>query len=171
MMLSKSSNCLRISKEIQIGGVPAPFLCDFCASCGLNCFVMESQPKCDKCTHRGCLCVGVSWESLNRTRLSLRKEISKAMKEMSKANDALAAKHTELAALSLKVIHLQKTLDQADHCALQKANCLAAELGSNNDGMGDEIDPMSQLVDSMLPSFWDSLLVPPQNIKASSHSS
>ena len=170
-MLSKSSNRLRISKEIQIGGVPAPFPCDFCASRGLNCFVMESRPKCDKCTRRGRPCVGVSWESLDRTRLSLRKEISKAMKEMSKANDALAAKHAELAALSSKVVRLQKTLDQADRRASQKADCLAAELGSDNDGTEDEIDPMSQLVDSMLPSFWDSILVPPQNVKASSRSS
>jgi len=93
------------------------------------------------------------------------------MKEISKANDVLAAKHTELAALSLKIVCLQKTLNQVNCCALQKADCLAAELDSNNDEIRNEIDSMLQLVNSMLSSFWDLLLVSPQNIKAFSYSS
>jgi len=74
---------------------------------------------------------------------------------MGKASDALAAKHAELAELSLKVVRLQKTLNQVNHCASVKVNCLVAELGSDNDGTEDENDPfhMQQLVDSMSPTF------------------
>ena len=164
-MLPKNSNRLWIAKEIQLGGVLSSFPCDYCASRGVDCFVMEPRPKCDKCTHRGHPCVGVSWESLDRTRLSLQKQISRA-------NSDLAAKHAELAALSSKVMRLQKTLDQADHRATEKADCLAAELGSDNDGTEDEAPPeLSQFVDSLSPSFWDSIVSPPQNVEASSHSS
>jgi len=57
--------------------------------------------------------------------------------------------------LAFKVIHLQKTLDQANHCASQKADCFAAELDSDNDKTEDENDPqtLSHFVDSMSSSF------------------
>jgi len=50
---------------------------------------------------------------------------------------------------------LQKTLDQADRCASQKADCLAVELDSDNDGTEDENDPqaLSHFVDSMSSFF------------------
>jgi len=35
--------------------------------------------------------------------------------------------------LFTKVIHLQKTLNQTNHHATKKFNCLAAELNSDND--------------------------------------
>ena len=63
--------------------------------------------------------------------------------------------NVELDALAVKIIRLQKTLDQADHCALQKVDCLAAELDSDNDGTEDENDPqtLSHFVDSMSSFF------------------
>ena len=163
-MLPKSSSRLRLAKQIRLTGDPAVFPCEYCALRCLDCFIMapgpdpKSKPKCDKCTRCGRPCVGVSWESLDRTRLSLRKEISKA--------------NNDLAALSAKVVRLQRTLDQADNCASEKVDCLAAELGSDNDGTEDEAPPdLSQFVDSLSPSFWDSIASPPQNVKASSRSS
>jgi len=63
--------------------------------------------------------------------------------------------NAELGALAFKIICLQKTLDQANCCALQKADCLAVELDSDNDETEDENDPqaLSPFVDSMSSSF------------------
>jgi len=85
--------------------------------------------------------VAVLWESLNRTHIQLQKDISHT--------------NTELGALAAKIVRLQKTLDQANRHTSEKADCLAAELDSDNDGMKNENDPsdMQQLVDSMLSSF------------------
>jgi len=67
---------------------------------------------------------------------------------------------------------LQKTLDQADRCASQKADCLAVELDSDNDGTEDENDPqaLSHFVDSMSSFFWDSISLP-QDVEAPLRSS
>ena len=130
-MSAKKFNRLRNTKEIQLSGSLSSFPCEYCHSLRLSCFTMESRLKCDKCTRRGRPCVAVSWESLDRTRLQLQKEISTA--------------NTELGALAAKIVRLQKTLDQADRRASQKADCLAAELGSDNDGTEDENDPQTLL--------------------------
>ena len=63
--------------------------------------------------------------------------------------------NAELDALAVKIIRLQKTLDQANRRASQKADCLAAELDSDNDGTEDENDPqiLSHFVDSMSSFF------------------
>ena len=53
--------------------------------------------------------------------------------------------NTELDVLTVKIIRLQKTLDQADRHASQKADCLTAELDSDNDGTEDENDPQTLL--------------------------
>ncbi len=157
MMLFKNFNHLRISKKIQLDDMFILFSYDFCASYSMNCFIMKSQSKCNKCTHHSCLYVDVLWESLNRTCLLLWKEISKA--------------NSELAALSSKVICLQKTLNQANCCALQKADCLAVELDSDNDETENENNSsLSQLIDSMSSFFWNSIFLS-QNVKVSSHSS
>jgi len=57
--------------------------------------------------------------------------------------------------LTVKVVHLQKTLDQVNCCASQKADCLAVELDSDNDETEDENDPqtLSHFVNSMSSSF------------------
>ena len=165
MMLSKNFNHLWITKKIQLRDVLFSFSCDYCASQGVNCFVMKSWLKCDKCTHHSHLCVSVLWESLDWTHLSLQKQISRA-------NNNLAAKHVKLAALSSKVMCLQKTLDQVNHHATEKTNCLVAELDSDNDGTENEApSELSQFVNFLSPSFWDSIVSPSQNIKVSSHSS
>ena len=140
-MSAKKFNHLRNTKEIQFSGSLSSFFCEYCHSLRLSCFIMKSCPKCDKCTQRGRPCVAVLWESLDRTRLQLQKEISTT--------------NTELGALASKIVRLQKTLDQADRCASQKADCLAVKLGSDNDGTEDENDPqtLSHFVDSMSSSF------------------
>ena len=152
-MLFKNFNHLWITKKIQLSDVPAPFSCDHCVSCDLNCFVMDLWSKCDKCTHHGCSCVNVLWKSLNKTCLSLHKEISKA-------NGELATKHTELAVLSFRVVCLQKMLNLTDHCVSAKTDCLVVELDSDNNETENENNSfnMQQFVNSMSSTFWDSIL-------------
>ena len=163
-MLSKSSSHLRLTKQICLTRDSAVFPCEYCTLYCLDCFIMtpdpdpKSKPKCNKCTHCGHLCVSVSWESLNQTHLSLQKEISKV--------------NNDLAALSTKVVHLQRTLDQVNNCASEKVDCLAAELDSDNDETENEApSDLSQFVNFLSPSFWNSIAFPSQNIKASLHSS
>ena len=140
------------------------FLCEYCALHCLNYFVMvsdsdsKSKLKCNKCTHHDYSCVDVLWESLDQTHLSLQKKISKI--------------NNKLAVLSVKVVCLQKILDQVNDCAFKKVNCLTAELGSDNDGTENEVSSdLSQFVNFLSPSFWNSIAFPSQNVKASSHSS
>jgi hypothetical protein len=59
-----------------------------------------------------------------------------ASKEISTAN-------AELDVLAFKIVCLQKTLDQANRCASQKADCLAVELDSDNDEIENENDPQN----------------------------
>jgi len=144
-MSVKKFNHLQNTKEIQLSGSLFSFFYEYCHSLRLSCFIMKSHPKCNKCTWHDHSCVAISWESLNRTHLQLWKEISTA--------------NAELGALAAKIIRLQKTLDQADRHASQKADCLAAELDSDNDGTEDENDPqiLSHFVDSMSSFFWNSI--------------
>ena len=164
-MLSKNFNHLWITKKIQLRDVLSLFSCDYCTFQSINCFVMKSQLKCDKCTHHDHLCVSVLWESLDWTCLLLQKQISRA-------NNNLAVKHVKFAALSSKVVCLQKILNQVNHHATEKVNCLAAELDSDNDETENEASSeLSQFVNFLSSFFWDSIVSPSQNIKAFLHSS
>jgi len=157
-MSAKKFNHLWNTKEIQLLRSLFSFSCEYCYSLRLSCFIMKSHLKCNKCTQHDHSCVAVSWESLDRTHLQLWKEISTA--------------NAELSVLTFKIVRLQKTLDQANRCALQKADCLAVELDSDNDETEDENNPqtLSHFVNSMSSSFWDSISLS-QSVKALSHSS
>ncbi len=157
-MSVKKFNHLRNTKEIQLSGSLFSFLCEYCHFLSLSCFIMKSCSKCNKCTQHGRSCVAILWKSLNRTHLQLWKEISTV--------------NAELGALAFKIVCLQKTLDQADRCASQKADCLAVELDSDNDGTENENDPqtLSHFVNSMSSSFWNSIFLS-QSVEAPSHSS
>jgi len=69
-------------------------------------------------------------------------------KEISKANN-------ELMTLFMKVIHLQKTLNQTNYCAAEKTDCLAVELSSDNDETENENNSFNiqQLINFMLSFF------------------
>jgi len=49
MMLFKNFNHLRISKKTQLDDMFTSFSCDFCVSHSVNCFVMKSWSKYNKC--------------------------------------------------------------------------------------------------------------------------
>ena len=157
-MSVKKFNHLWNTKEIQLSGSLSSFFCEYCHSLKLSCFIMKSHPKCNKCTWHDHSCVAVLWESLNRTHLQLQKEISTT--------------NAELDVLAFKIVCLQKTLDQANRCASQKADCLAVELDSDNDEIENENDPQTLLhfIDSMSLSFWDFIFLS-QSVEALSHSS
>jgi len=55
----------------------------------------------------------------------------------------------------MKVIHLQKTLDQTNYYATEKTDCFAVEFDSNNDEMKNENNSFNiqQLVNSMSSIF------------------
>jgi len=69
-------------------------------------------------------------------------------KKISKANN-------ELTTLFTKVIHLQKTLNQTDHHATEKIDCLAVEFDNDNDKMKNKNDSFNiqQLINSMSSFF------------------
>ncbi len=161
-MSVKTHNRLRLAREIQRLGSLSFFPCDYCASIGHDCLVMDSRPKCAECTRRGRPCVGVSWESLDRARSKLRRDIRKTNKESA----ALAA---QLAALTAKAARLQQTLDDTERRASQKADCLAMELGSDNDGTEDETGPpdINQIIEGLPNEFWQELSSPSDQITSS----
>jgi len=53
------------------------------------------------------------------------------------------------------VIHLQKILDQTNHYATEKTDCLAAEFDSDNDEIKNKINflNMQQLINSISSIF------------------
>jgi len=157
-MSAKKFNHLQNTKEIQLSGSLFSFLCEYCHSLRLSCFIMKSHSKCNKCTQCDCSCVAILWESLDRTHLQLQKEISTT--------------NAELSVLAFKIVCLQKTFDQANRCASQKADCLAVELDSDNDGTENENNPQTLLhfVNSMSSSFWNSISLS-QSVEALLHSS
>jgi hypothetical protein len=157
-MIPKSANRLSLAAFINKNGVLALIPCDRCALRGLVCVSMENRPKCSECTRLGRPCVGLSLESLNRTCDKLEDELGAALDE-----------HEKLVG---KINRLRKTLRYNKSLQNTKASCVAQELADDNDGVEDENpSTMSQLVDSMPSSFWDSILAPPQNVEASSRSS
>jgi len=48
--------------------------------------------------------------------------------------------NNELITLFMKVIHLQKTLNQMNCCTTKKTDCFAVELSSDNDEIKNEND-------------------------------
>ena len=158
-MSSKKFNHFHNIKEIQLSDTLILFFCEYCHCLSINCFVMKSWFKCDKCTQCDHFCVTVSWESLNKTHIQLQKNISHT--------------NTELGVLAAKIVWLQKTLDQVNHCTSEKTNCLVTELDSDNDEMKNEnnFSDIQQLVDSMSFSFWNSVLFSSQNVEVFLHSS
>ena len=160
-MLPKSENRLALAKTILQFGIVASVACNRCCSSSKVCIRMEGRSKCAECTRRGRPCVPVSLDSLNQVHEKLESQLEKVEVEH-------AAQLESLQQLNSKILRLRKTIRQNKARTLRKVDCVVAELGSDNDGMEDEAGPpnMQQFVDLMSPSFWDSILSPPQNIKA-----
>jgi len=110
--------------------------------------MMKSHFKCAECTHQGHLCVGVTWESLDRVRNKLKSEILQAEEEQARLLK-------EQSRLFVKLAHLRKMLHQTQDHAKQKTLCLLKEM--SNDNNGDEETPqpetLFQLFDNMSNNF------------------
>ena len=151
-------NRLCAAKEITVAGSPPDIACVYCSNHSILCVVMEPHSKCAECTRRGHLCVGVTWESLDRVRDKLESEILQTEEEQ--------------ACLFAKLSQLRKTLRQTQDRAKQKTLCLLKEMGDDNNGDEETPQPetLSQLFDNMPNDFWQSNLVtsPSQSAEASS---
>ena len=134
------------------------FACQHCFLNIISCVMMSLHSWCTVCTQCSCECVDLSWEFLNHTCIKLFFKFI-AVKE----------KQTQL---FVKIICLQKVLNQSQNHTEQKISYLAEELADDNDETENENSfSMSQLINSMLLFFWKSIFISSQNIKAFSHSS
>ena len=105
---------------------------------------MKNQKKCAECTRRGRPCVPTSLEALDHAYEKLQTQLQTAEEELARA-------------LS-RVNRLRKQIKLNKSHTAQKMQCVAAELGSDNDGSGDEtVDEspsLSQIVDNLPSDFW-----------------
>ncbi len=167
-MLPKSSSRLALAKTILQFGIIPSIACERCSSTSKVCIRMEGRPKCAECTRRGRPCVPVSLESLNRVHEKLESQLDKAEAEHAAQLDVLQR-------LNSKILRLRTTIRQNKSRAVRKAQCVAAELGSDNDGITDDetsSEPANfdSLLQAMSPGFFNNLGPPPQTVEASSHS-
>lgn len=100
--------------------------------------IMSGKSKCDHCTLHGKHCVQKSWESINCACSQLNQEISKTT--------------ADLAVLSAKLLHLQRTLDQINKIADEKTECLVTELADDNTS-DSELD-FNAAVNFLSDDFW-----------------
>jgi len=110
----------------------------------------------------------VSLESLNRVHEKLESQLNKAEAEH-------AAQLNILQRLNSKILHLRTTIRQNKSRAVQKAQCVAAELGSDNNGITDDetsSEPanFNSLLQAMSPGFFNNLGPPSQTVEVSLHS-
>jgi len=156
MKSSKTRNRLHLYQSISKDSDPVSTACLHCSNLSILCVKMENHPKCAECVRRGRPCVGVSWESLDRTRNKLESD--------------LAAAEEELAQAFARVARLRKTMKHTKDKVTEKALCLARELADDNDGVSrDEDDPGPSNLFSA--DFWDGLISaasPPRTAVASS---
>jgi hypothetical protein len=99
--------------------------------------------KCAECVKQGKPCVGLTWESLDRTREKLRREIDEH--------------EEELAEVMAKLMRKKKILRQADERAKRKAECLAAEMEADGE-LDAPIDcPAAGATVGLSPAVWSTL--------------
>ena len=153
-------NCL--VKEIYLHDDLILFVCQHCFLNFIFCITMSSHSWCAACTQSDHECINLFWESLNCICAKLFSE-SVVVKE----------KQTWL---FVKIIHLQKILNQLQNHAEQKILCLAEELADDIDEIENKNEneilfSTSQLINSLSLFFWESIFVSSQNIEVFLHSS
>jgi len=167
-MLPKSSSCLALARTILQFDIIPPTACERCSSTFKVCICMKGRSKCAECTRRGRPCVLVSLESLNRVHEKLESQLDKAKAEH-------AAQLNILQRLNSKILRLRTTIRQNKSRAVQKAQCVAAELGSDNNEITDDetsSEPANfdSLLQAMSPGFFNNLEPPSQTVEVFSHS-
>ena len=173
-------NHLCLAKEISSLGYPSVVSCQYCFNNQQLCVVMSDYKKCALCTHHECLCVSVSWDSLDKTHNKLKSNILKVKSEQfclfieqSEAATRAAAEWSRIAAeqshVTAKLDRLRKTLRQTCGHAKEKTLCLLQELSNDEEAVENPpAETLSQIFDAMPMEYWQSNpSSPPQNIKAS----
>ena len=130
-MLSKSSSCLALAKTILQFGIISSTACECCSLTFKVCICMKGRSKCAECTCRDRPCVLMFLESLNCVHKKLKFQLNKA--EVKHAAQLNILQH-----LNSKILCLHTTIRQNKLCAVQKAQCVAAELDSDNNGITDD---------------------------------
>ncbi len=152
MSSHKQHNHLCLVKTIATFDFTSLIACDHCLAVLSFCIIMTGHAKCSECTCRGCPCVSVSLDSLNRAHLWLKFELKMTMNECVKQ-----AEH--LFKLNAKVLHLFKTLKQNESHTVTKVCCVASELSNDNNETEDEENSFNSfnldfLLESMSSSFF-----------------
>lgn len=119
MSSRSSADRRRLELEIKNTGSIADVSCDHCFIFKKLCIMPREgegggSVRCSECVRRGKVCVGASWESLDRTRERTAEELNKSLEEMS--------------SVMAKIERLRKTLKLAEHRADKKRLCLQEEL-------------------------------------------
>ena len=109
---------------------------------------MNSHSKCAKCIRRDRLCVSISLKSLNRIHEELEHQLDQAEAEHE-------TQLTVLFRLAVKVSRLRKMLKKNKTRTAQKVRCVAAELGSDNDGVSGEFSIEMSLFQFVNDFFFD----------------
>lgn len=145
MASSSSIKKRRLEKEIQTYAIVADLPCFRCLENNHRCIVMDSSKrlKCAECVKQGKPCVGLSWESLDRTRERLRREIDEH--------------EDELAEILGKLMRKKKILRQADERARRKAECLAAEMEADGELDAPVDCPAANATVGLSPVMWSAL--------------
>ena len=154
---STQHNCL--VKKIHLHSDLISFACQHCFLNIISCIAISSHFQCITCTQCSHECVDLFWKFLNCIYAKLFSELI-AVKE----------KQTQL---FIKIICLWKILNQSQDHAEQKISYLAEEFIDDNDETENEnknLFSTSQLINSLLLSFWEFIFTSSQNIKVFSHS-
>ncbi|KAI4116200.1 MAG: hypothetical protein LQ341_007700, partial [Variospora aurantia] len=145
MASSSSIKKRRLEKEIQTYAIVVDLPCFRCLENNHKCVVMDSSKrlKCAECVKQGKPCVGLTWESLDRTRERLRREIDEH--------------EDELAEVMAKLMRKKKILRQADERAMRKAECLAAEMEADGELDAPVDCPAADATVGLSPAVWSTL--------------
>ena len=174
------NNHLHLAKKISSLNYSSVVSCQYCFNNQQPCIVMSDYKKCVLCTHCEHLCVGVLWDSLDKTHNKLEFNILKVESEQShlfiKQSEAAACAAAEWSCIAAEQSHvtakldrLRKTLRQTCGHAKEKTLCLLQELSNDEEAVENPpAETLSQIFDAMPMEYWQSNpSSPPQNIKAS----
>ena len=147
-------------KKIHLHNDSVLFVCQHCFLNIIFCVIMSLHSQYTVCTQYSYECVDLFWKFLNciHTKLFFK----------------LVAAEKKQIQLFIKIIHLQKVLNQSQNYIEQNILCFAEELTDDNDETENENENLfltSQLFNSLSSFFWKSIFIFSQNIEAFLHSS
>ncbi len=142
------NNHLCVIKEINALSHFLVIFYHYCFFYVCSCIIMNNYKKCVKCTHCECLCVSVSWKTLNRVHDKLESDILQVKFKQFQ----LLSEQTYVVA---KLNCLYKTLWQINSHTKKKTLCLLQKLFNKKKVVNNFFfETLSQLLNAMLSNFW-----------------